>query len=140
VVALRAYQLQFSSETKKQNPRGDISGKCKSLCRFLSSWSSPNKLRPFCQPFWQSQFMRYLPCLQQRGTILAFFSITLTPMSTPVSSIRNFGPAFEQVCTPAGIASTEALRVLGADAANAKLIESGTRPHFIGYYFLVVGL
>lgn len=30
--------------------------------------------------------------------------------------------------------------MLGADAAYAKLLASGTRPHFIGYYALVMGL
>ncbi len=50
-------------------------------------------------------------------------------MSIPVSSIRNLGPAFEQA--RASIASAEALRTLGADAAYAKLLQSGTRPHFI---------
>lgn len=29
---------------------------------------------------------------------------------------------------------------MGADAAYAKLLEAGTRPHFIGYYVLVMGL
>jgi hypothetical protein len=61
-------------------------------------------------------------------------------MSSPVSSIRNLGPAFEQACTRAGITSAEALRVLGADAAYAMLLQSGTKPHFIGYYVLVMGL
>ena len=61
-------------------------------------------------------------------------------MSIPVSSIRSLGPAFEQACARAGIASAEALRTLGADAAYAKLLQSGTRPHFISYYVLVMGL
>lgn len=39
-----------------------------------------------------------------------------------------------------GITSAEQLREVGADAAYAKLLESGTRPHFIGYYVLVMGL
>ena len=61
-------------------------------------------------------------------------------MTTPVSSIRNLGPAFEQSCADAGIHSAEDLRSLGADAAYAKLLASGTKPHFIGYYVLVMGL
>ena len=61
-------------------------------------------------------------------------------MTTPVSSIRNLGPAFEASCTAAGIHSAEDLRALGADAAYAKLLSHGTRPHFIGYYVLVMGL
>ena len=61
-------------------------------------------------------------------------------MPTPVSSIRNLGPAFEAACTKAGIPSAEALRDLGADAAYAQLLRSGVKPHFIGYYVLVMGL
>ena len=61
-------------------------------------------------------------------------------MTTPVSSIRNLGPAFEASCTAAGIHSAEDVRALGADATYAKLLNSGMRAHFIGYYVLVMGL
>ncbi|MBJ6373368.1 TfoX/Sxy family DNA transformation protein [Sedimentitalea arenosa] len=61
-------------------------------------------------------------------------------MSEPVSSIRNLGPAFQAACTRAGIHSADELRALGPDAAYARLLASGTRPHFIGYYVLVMGL
>lgn len=61
-------------------------------------------------------------------------------MLTPVSSIRNLGPAFETACHSAGIHSAEALRALGADAAYAQLLQSDTKPHFIGYYVLVMAL
>ena len=61
-------------------------------------------------------------------------------MSDPVSSIRNLGPAFEQACTRAGIHSAQQLRDLGPDEAYARLLQSGSRPHFIGYYVLVMGL
>ncbi|EEE37936.1 TfoX domain protein [Rhodobacteraceae bacterium KLH11] len=61
-------------------------------------------------------------------------------MSDPVSSIRNLGPAFEQACARAGIMSAEDLRALGPDAAYTRLLQAGTRPHFIGYYVLVMGL
>lgn len=61
-------------------------------------------------------------------------------MPTPVSSIRNLGPAFETACRRAGIGSAETLRELGADAAYARLLAAGQRPHFIGYYALVMGL
>ena len=61
-------------------------------------------------------------------------------MSDPVSSIRNLGPAFEQACARAGIHSAQQLRELGADAAYARLLQTGSRPHFIGYYVLVMGL
>ena len=59
---------------------------------------------------------------------------------SPVSSIRNIGPASEEAFRLAGIGSAEELRELGADTAYRRLIESGTRPHFIGYYALVMGL
>ncbi len=59
---------------------------------------------------------------------------------TPVSTIRNLGPAVEAACTKAGIHSAEELRSLGPDTAYARLIASGTRPHFIGYYAMVMGL
>ncbi|WP_227269453.1 TfoX/Sxy family protein [Roseobacter weihaiensis] len=61
-------------------------------------------------------------------------------MSDPISSIRNLGPAFEAACRAAGITSAEQLRTLGADEAYARLLRHGTRPHFIGYYVLVMGL
>jgi len=61
-------------------------------------------------------------------------------MGDPVSAIRNLGPASVEQFARAGITSAEALRDLGADAAYAKLLASGTRPHFIGYYALVMGL
>ena len=61
-------------------------------------------------------------------------------MGSPVSTIRNLGPAFEAACTRAGIRSAEELRALGADAAYARLLEAGERPHFIGYYALVMAL
>jgi hypothetical protein len=61
-------------------------------------------------------------------------------MSSPVSSIPNLGPASEAAFAKAGITSAEELRDLGADEAYARLLASGTRPHFIGYYVLVMGL
>lgn len=65
---------------------------------------------------------------------------TVSDMATPVSSIRNLGPAFEAACAQAGIESAEQVRALGADATYAKLLEHGMSPHFIGYYVLVMGL
>ena len=61
-------------------------------------------------------------------------------MPSPVSSIRNLGPAMEKACARAGIHSAEELREIGADDAYAKLLKSGTKPHFIGYYVLVMAL
>ena len=61
-------------------------------------------------------------------------------MPDPVSTIRNLGPAMDEACAKAGINSADELRTLGADEAYARLLRSGTRPHFIGYYVLVMGL
>ena len=59
---------------------------------------------------------------------------------TPLESIRNIGPATGAAMRAAGIADAESLRAMGADAAYARLLASGTRPHFIGYYVLVMAL
>lgn len=59
---------------------------------------------------------------------------------TPISSIRNLGPAMEGAFARAGIMDAESLRDLGADAAYQRLLELGERPHFIGYYVLVMAL
>lgn len=40
----------------------------------------------------------------------------------------------------AGIADAETLRDIGADAAYARMLANGTRPHFIGYYVLHMAL
>ncbi|MEL7213320.1 MAG: TfoX/Sxy family DNA transformation protein [Pseudomonadota bacterium] len=57
-----------------------------------------------------------------------------------VSSIRNLGPAMEAAFAEVGITTAEQLHEIGADAAYAMLLKNGTRPHFIGYYVLVMGL
>lgn len=59
---------------------------------------------------------------------------------TAISSIRNLGPAVEKALNDAGIMTAEQLRELGADAAYARLLENGGRPHFIGYYVLHMAL
>lgn len=61
-------------------------------------------------------------------------------MPTPISSIRNLGPAMEASFALVGIHSAEDLRELGCDAAYAALLQSGVRPHFIAYYVLDMGL
>ena len=61
-------------------------------------------------------------------------------MADPVSSIRNLGPAADRLYARAGMPDADSLRALGADAAYLKLLQSGARPHFIGYYALVMGL
>ncbi|MEM9550223.1 MAG: TfoX/Sxy family DNA transformation protein [Pseudomonadota bacterium] len=61
-------------------------------------------------------------------------------MSEPISSIRNLGPAFEAACARAGIHSADEVRDLGADKTYERLLATGMRAHFIGYYVLVMGL
>lgn len=61
-------------------------------------------------------------------------------MTEPVSAIRNLGPATEAIFLRAGITSAEQLREIGAEDAYRRVLESGTRPHFIGFYALVMGL
>lgn len=46
----------------------------------------------------------------------------------------------DEACARAGIHSAEELRDLGPDEAYARLLASGSKPHFIGYYVLVMGL
>jgi hypothetical protein len=59
---------------------------------------------------------------------------------SPVSTIRNLGPKSDEVFARAGITTADALREMGADAAYKRLLETGSKPHFIGYYALVMGL
>ena len=61
-------------------------------------------------------------------------------MTEPVSTIRNLGPASDVAFARAGITTAEHLRELGADTAYAQVLASGSKPHFIGYYALVMGL
>lgn len=61
-------------------------------------------------------------------------------MVDPISSIRNLGPALEKSFARAGIASAEELREMSADAGYLRLLQSGSRPHFIAYYSLIMGL
>ncbi len=58
----------------------------------------------------------------------------------PVSVIRNLGPASVESFARAGIHDAETLRAMGADAAYLRLLHAGSRPHFIVYYALVLGL
>ncbi|SHJ26568.1 TfoX C-terminal domain-containing protein [Palleronia salina] len=61
-------------------------------------------------------------------------------MGTPISTLRNMGPAMEAAFARAGIDSAEALRELGTDAAYARLLASGERPHFIPFYVIEMAL
>ncbi|MCK8483918.1 TfoX/Sxy family protein [Aliiroseovarius sp. S2029] len=61
-------------------------------------------------------------------------------MTDPVSSIRNLGPASDAAFARAGIHSADELRDMGADETYRRLLAAGSRPHFIGYYAMVMGL
>ena len=61
-------------------------------------------------------------------------------MSEPVTAIRNLGPAMARSFESVGITDAETLRALGADAAYARLLAAGDRPHFIAYSAIVLGL
>lgn len=61
------------------------------------------------------------------------------PMAA-ISTIRNLGPAMEKSLAAVGIDTAEALRDLGTDAAYARLLAAGERPHFIAFYALEMGL
>lgn len=61
-------------------------------------------------------------------------------MSDPVTQIKYIGPAYAEALASIGITTADALRALGADAAYGKLLRAGQRPHFIGYYALVMAL
>jgi DNA transformation protein and related proteins len=58
----------------------------------------------------------------------------------PVTAIPNVGPATAAAFARAGITTAAEVRAMGADAAYAALLRVGERPHFIGYYVLVMGL
>lgn len=61
-------------------------------------------------------------------------------MPDPVTTIRNIGPAMEAAFARAGVRTAEELRAMGADAAYARLLAGGHRPHFIAYYVIEMGL
>ncbi|MGH1329634.1 MAG: TfoX/Sxy family protein [Paracoccaceae bacterium] len=63
-----------------------------------------------------------------------------TDENAPVSAIRNLGPASEDLYARAGIKNAAELRALGPDEAYLRLLRNGSRPHFIAYYALVMGL
>ena len=61
-------------------------------------------------------------------------------MTRPVRTIRNLGPAMERAFARAGIGDAETLHALGPDAAYGRLLETGHKPHFMGYIALAMGL
>ena len=63
-----------------------------------------------------------------------------TDTDDPVTAIRNIGPALAETLATAGIETATALRDLGAHEAYRRILRTGTRPHFIGYYVLEMSL
>ncbi len=61
-------------------------------------------------------------------------------MTDKPSSIRNLGPASDTFYGRADINTAELLRDLGPDEAYFLALQAGGKPHFIGYYALVMGL
>jgi DNA transformation protein len=61
-------------------------------------------------------------------------------VTRPVSALRNLGPRSERAFARAGIDSAEALLALGADAAYRRLLQTGVRPHFGGYWALCLAI
>lgn len=59
---------------------------------------------------------------------------------TPLTDIRNIGPATAEGLIKAGIPDAETLRALGGHEAYRRWLGAGLSPHFIGYYVLVMAL
>ncbi|WP_179380306.1 TfoX/Sxy family protein [Jannaschia marina] len=58
----------------------------------------------------------------------------------PISTLRNMGPAMEAAFAKVGITTVGELRDLGTDAAYARLVRNGSRPHFIPFYVIEMAL
>lgn len=61
-------------------------------------------------------------------------------MSNLPSTIRNLGPASDQFYGAGGITTAQQLIELGPDEAYYRALQAGGKPHFIGYYAMVMGL
>ena len=61
-------------------------------------------------------------------------------MPRPVTAIPNLVPATAAAFARVGLTSAEDIEAMGPDAAYARLLAGGDRPHFIAYYALVMGL
>jgi hypothetical protein len=61
-------------------------------------------------------------------------------MTTPITTIRNLGAAMQSAFAAAGVPDAETLRDLGPDAAYGRLLDRGSRPHFIAYLAVAMGL
>ena len=82
----------------------------------------------------------FFPPRNQPRRLVFFCAMANMQVMSAVTTIPNIGPATEAMLAKVGITSAEQLRSLGADAAYVRLMEHGTRPHFIGYYVLHMAL
>jgi len=57
-----------------------------------------------------------------------------------LTSIPNIGPATAESLIAVGITTAEQLHDIGADEAYSRLLQNGTKPHFIPYYVLHMAL
>ncbi|MEM9760956.1 MAG: TfoX/Sxy family DNA transformation protein [Pseudomonadota bacterium] len=58
----------------------------------------------------------------------------------PVDKIRNLGAGMAAAFARAGITKASQIEALGADAAYAKLIAAGERPHILAFQAVALGL
>lgn len=61
-------------------------------------------------------------------------------MTDKISTIKNMGPTSDESFGRAGIHTAQQLRDLGPDEAYYRMLAAGGKPHFIGYYVMVMGL
>ena len=61
-------------------------------------------------------------------------------MDSDLTTITNIGPATARALIAAGVPDAATLRRIGAHEAYRALLAAGERPHFIGYYVLVMSL
>lgn len=61
-------------------------------------------------------------------------------MSEKPSSIKNLGPASDEFYARGGITTADELSELGPDEAYFRALKAGGKPHFIGFYVLVMAL
>jgi len=61
-------------------------------------------------------------------------------VTRPVSALRNLGPRSIEAFAKAGIHSAEDLIALGPDAAYARLLATGVRPHFAMFWALTFAI
>ncbi|MBF9036139.1 competence protein TfoX [Rhodobacterales bacterium HKCCE2091] len=60
--------------------------------------------------------------------------------NAPVTAIRHVGPAQAVSLARAGIRTAATLREIGAHDPYRRMLNTGLRPHFIGYYALEMAL